>query len=237
MVATVCPTSFRGPPIVRALLLAAGRGERMRPLTDDCPKPLLTVGKETLIERHLRKLNEAGVRDVVINVHYRADLIQEVLGNGERYGLNISYSLEQVLLETGGGARQALTFLGDAPFIIVSSDILVDYDYRRLMEPGILKNHVVLVRNPAHHSRGDFRLTADGLARLGNEATFAGIGVISPSLVRRCSKASYPLREVLFPAANEGALTGEMHLGYWSDIGTPQRLSDARADYESGLCR
>ena len=222
---------------MKALLLAAGRGERMRPLTDDRPKPLLTVGRESLIERHLRKLEEAGVRDVVVNLHYRGDLIQEALGDGQRYGLKITYSMEQDLLETGGGAKQALGYLGEAPFIVVSSDILVDFDYRRLLEVDAVINHLVLVRNPEHHRQGDFRLTASGCVRPGNEATFAGIGVITPDLVRNCPKAAFPLRDVLFPAASEGRLTGEIHLGYWSDVGTPERLAAAQADYEFGLCR
>jgi len=222
---------------VKALLLAAGRGERMRPLTDERPKPLLTVGRETLIERHLRKLNEAGVSEVVINLHYRGDLIQEALGDGQRYGLKITYSIEPDLLETGGGAKQALGYLGEAPFIIASSDILVDFDYRHLFDVDAMSNHLVLVRNPEHHPQGDFRLTASGFARLGDEVTFAGIGVITPGLVRNCPKTVFPLRDVLFRAASEGILTGEMHLGYWSDVGTPERLAAARADYHSGLCR
>lgn len=215
-----------------AMILAAGRGERMRPLTDRAPKALLEAGGKPLIVRLIESLVRAGVSELVVNVSHLADQIEQRLGDGSRLGARISYSREQNPLETGGGIAYALPLLGDAPFAVVNSDIYTDFDFRRL-EPaadalarGVCDAHLVLVDNPEHHPEGDFclrsgRVFPEGAARL----TFSGIGVYVPALfstVRRGSKS--PLMAVLAPAMAQGRVGGEHHRGVWLDVGTPSRL-------------
>lgn len=223
---------------MKALLLAAGRGERMGALTHNCPKPLLSIGKERLIERHLRRLKAAGIQEVVVNLHYLGDQIKAHLGDGGAYGVRIVYSEETALLETGGGARQALSLLGDdAPFLMISSDVVTDFDFRALTQLTPDRAHLVLVQNPEHHSSGDFALNLNRAVLPGAALTYSGIGVIAPALVLSPTKVRFAMREVLFPAAEEGLLTGCVHDGYWSDVGTPERLQRTQADFEAGLCR
>jgi len=220
---------------MRALILAAGRGERMRPLTDTIPKPLLAVGGRPLIEWHLQALAEAGIREVVINHAWLGEQIEAALGDGERFGLRIRYSPEPPgALETAGGIVNALPLLGEAPFLVVNGDIWTDYPFTRLpREPGRGQAHLVLVDNPSHHPQGDFhlaagRVQAEGTPRL----TFSGIGLYSPALFAGLEPGRRPLAPVLREAMARGRVIGEHYGGRWFDIGTPERL--ARLDAELG---
>jgi MurNAc alpha-1-phosphate uridylyltransferase len=211
------------------MIFAAGRGERMRPLTDAIPKPLLHSGGRMLIEHHLDKLARAGVTQVVINTSHLAEQFPAALGNGSRWNLRIHYSYEGVRpLETGGGIKHALPLLGDAPFIGVSADIVSDYDYARLPpEPDGLA-HLVMVPNPDFHPRGDFsldgaRLNEDGV---GERLTFGNIGVYRPELVANVTGTHFKLLPVYQNAMRERQLSGERYDGYWRNIGTPEQLAE-----------
>jgi MurNAc alpha-1-phosphate uridylyltransferase len=218
--------------IQRAMIFAAGRGERMRPLTDSKPKPLLRVGGRMLIEHHLEKLSAIGVREVVINTSHLAEQFPVALGDGSRWNLHIRYSHEgSQPLETGGGIKHALPLLGEAPFIGISADIVSDYDYARLpVEPEGLA-HLVMVPNPDFHPRGDFcldgsRLNEDGI---GERLTFGNIAVYRPELVSGEAAARFKLLPMYQRAMREGRLTGERHDGYWRNVGTPQQLAELGA--------
>ena len=214
---------------MRALIFAAGRGERMRPLTLTTPKPLLAVGAKPLIAWHLEALARAGILDVVINTAHLAAQFPATLGDGSRFGLRITYSHEgDVPLETGGGMRRALPLLGDAPFVALNGDIWCDYDFARLpREPQGLA-HLVLVANPPQHARGDFTLAADGFVGDGaqDRLTFAGIGVYRPALLAGETRETFKLAPLLYAAARERRITGEHHRGEWTDVGTPERLAE-----------
>lgn len=216
---------------MRAMILAAGKGVRMRPLTDDCPKPLLEVGGRTLIDRHLDALARAGFSDVVINLHYLGDMIRSQVGDGTEYGLNIAFTEESEPLETAGGIRKALALLGDEPFVVVAGDIFTDYDYRRLpRDLGRSLGHLVMVDNPEHHRDGDFVLETNGrlqLANGGEALTFSGIAVYSPALfVGLEDNVPAKLRMLFDAAIPRGLMTGEHFHGEWSDVGTPERLTE-----------
>ncbi|MBJ6982538.1 N-acetylmuramate alpha-1-phosphate uridylyltransferase MurU [Luteimonas sp. MC1572] len=233
---------------MKALVLCAGLGERMRPLTDTTPKPLLAAGGKPLVAWHLEKLAAAGVRDVVINTSWLAPRFPEMLGDGAQWGLRIAYAYEgAVPLETGGGMLHALPLLGDAPFIAVNGDIWCDHDFARLPAEPAGEAHLVLVDNPTHHPGGDFTLAGDGrlVAGGGHALTFAGIGVYRPSLFADWRAAigdeagadSVPPRFKMAPllraAMARGGVSGEHHRGRWTDVGTPARLaalSDALSD-------
>jgi N-acetyl-alpha-D-muramate 1-phosphate uridylyltransferase len=211
---------------MKAMILAAGRGERMRPLTDHLPKPLLVVRGRALIDYHLLALARAGVTEVVINLFYHKEAMIEHIGDGGRYGLSVTYSIEDSLLETAGGIVQALPYLGLSPFLVISADIYTDFDYGALADglPARLA-HLVMVDNPAHHPDGDFGLGADG--RLGLDElrlTYSGIGVFSPSLFANIEAGPRKLRGLMDVAVAKGHFTGERHAGVWSDVGTPDRL-------------
>jgi len=216
-----------------AMLFAAGRGERMRPLTDATPKPLLHAGGQRLIERHLGKLAAAGVREVVINTSHLAAQFPAVLGDGSRWNLRIRYSEEgPEPLETGGGIRHALALLGDAPFIGISADIATDYDYACLPpEPDGLA-HLVMVPNPDFHPRGDFFLDGTRLAEAGpgERLTFGNIGVYRPELVAGEPEGRFRLLPVFLRAMREGRLAGERYDGWWRNLGTPAQLAAADAE-------
>jgi len=212
---------------MKAMLLAAGRGERMRPLTDHTPKPLLRVAGRTLIEHHIEALARAGIRELVVNqAHLGAQLIA-ALGDGSDYGVHIDYSAEPPgALETGGGIFNALPLLGEAPFLVVNSDIWTDFDFTALPQKPDCLAHLVLVDNPAHHLQGDFalehgRVHADGPARL----TFSGIGVYRPDLFADSPGGAFPLAPLLRRAMEAGQVSGEHYAGAWFDIGTPERLA------------
>ncbi|MCP4409376.1 MAG: nucleotidyltransferase family protein [Gammaproteobacteria bacterium] len=211
---------------MKAMILAAGRGERMRPLTDHTPKPLLKVGGRPLIEHHLYALAKGGFTEIVINIAHLSGRIRPALGDGRQYGLTIHYSDEgELALETGGGIFRALALLGEAPFLVVNSDIWCDYPLRpRLLAPHDLA-HLVLVDNPAHHSQGDFsiqegRLCLDKAPKL----TFSGIAYYHPKFFAHCTAGRFPLAPLLYEAAQRDLVSAEHYQGAWFDIGTPQRL-------------
>ncbi len=216
--------------IERALIFAAGRGERMRPLSDATAKPLLRTGGKRLIEWHLERLAAAGVREVVINTSHLAEQFPAALGDGARWGLRIAYSYEgPEPLETGGGMHHALPLLGIDPFIAVNGDIRCNFDFSTLPhEPDGLA-HLVVVDNPSHHANGDFvlrggRLFDEHAPRL----TFAGIGVYRPELLGVHGPGKYSMVPILRAAMREGRISGEYFVGFWSDVGTPQRLASLR---------
>jgi MurNAc alpha-1-phosphate uridylyltransferase len=217
---------------MRAMILAAGRGERMRPLTDHTPKPLLAVAGKSLIVRHLEALARCGVQEVVVNHAWLGEKIEAALGDGARFGLRIRFSPEAQALETAGGIANALQWLGDAPFAVVNADVFTDFDLCRLracaedmLRTGDLA-HLVLVDNPPHHPQGDFalredRVLSEGEARL----TFSGIGVYSPQLFSGIAPGTRAaLAPLLRAAMARGQVGGEHFRGAWDDIGTPARL-------------
>jgi MurNAc alpha-1-phosphate uridylyltransferase len=221
--------------IERALIFAAGRGERMRPLSDVTPKPLLQVGGKRLIEWHIEALAAAGVRRVVINTSHLAEQFPTALGDGARWNLRIDYSFEgPEPLETGGGMQNALPLLGGDPFIAVNGDIRCDFDFSTLPhEPDGLA-HLVVINNPSHHPNGDFvlrggRLLDENESRL----TFAGIGVYRPELLGVHGPGKYSIVPILRAAMREGRVSGEYFHGFWSDVGTPQRLASLEASSAS----
>ncbi|HLQ85004.1 MAG TPA: nucleotidyltransferase family protein [Salinisphaeraceae bacterium] len=224
---------------MKAMLLAAGRGERLRPLTDDTPKPLLQVGQRALIEHHLLALARAGFKEVIINIAWHAGQIQAALGNGRRFGLRIHYSLETAgALDTGGGVRAALPLLGKAPFLLVSADTFTDFDFARLREPAVVAGsaRVVLVDNPPHHHAGDFALQGGCVSNAPRQYTYAGIGVYAPDLFARESEPSFPLAQVIRRAAAAGRVQGLHHAGVWLDVGRPATLAAARAHF-AAICK
>jgi N-acetyl-alpha-D-muramate 1-phosphate uridylyltransferase len=213
---------------MRAMLLAAGRGERMRPLTDTTPKPLLRIGGQMLIEHHIHALAQAGITRLVINHAWLGSQIERALGNGAAYGVQIEYSPEgEAGLDTGGGILCALPRLGAEPFLVVNADIWTDYDFSMLpCEPDDLV-HLVMVDNPVHHPQGDFSLVAGRLAQHGPMMlTFSGIGVYRPELFAGCTECVFPLAPLLRQAMDDGQASGEYYPGTWFDIGTPERLAD-----------
>jgi MurNAc alpha-1-phosphate uridylyltransferase len=217
--------------IERALIFAAGRGERMRPLTDATPKPLLEAGGKRLIEWHLESLARAGVREVVVNTSHLAEQFPAALGDGTRWGVRIRYSHEgPEPLETGGGMLRALPLLGDAPFIAVNGDIWTDFDFSALPQDPTGLAHLVLVDNPVQHPHGDFVLR-DGLLRdePAPRLTFAGIGVYRTELLTGQAPGKFGIVPILRAAMREGRVSGARHRGAWFDIGTPQRLAELDA--------
>ncbi len=209
------------------MILAAGRGERMRPLTDHTPKPLLAVAGRPLIVWHIERLAAAGIRELVINHAHLGAQIERALGDGARWQVNIRYSPEDKALETGGGIHRALPLLGDAPFLVLNGDVWTDLDLRRLrLDDGRLA-HLVMVDNPSQHPRGDFHLATDGLlcAHAEPRVTYSGIGVYDPALFADCSPGAFPLAPLLRHAMDAGLVSGEHYRGRWIDVGTPQRLA------------
>ncbi len=211
------------------MILAAGRGERMRPLTDRVPKALLEVGGRPLVAWLLERLRAGGIREIVMNHAHLGAAIESALGDGARYGVSIRYSREAPALETAGGIANALPLLGDSPFIAVNADVFCDLDFALFISRGLgnALAHLVLVDNPPHHPQGDFTLTGK---HVGNAAagrlTFTGIGLYAPALfagVRRGEKAQ--LAPLLRDAAKVGRVTGEQFRGKWIDVGTPERLA------------
>jgi len=213
---------------MKAMILAAGRGERMRPLTDHTPKALLKAGGRALIEYRIESLAAAGFRELVINHAHLGAQIEAHLGNGERYGVRITWSREpDAALETGGGIFQALAWLDGEQFLVVNADIWTDYPFARLAAPIAGLAHLVLVDNPPQHPQGDFvlrdsRVQAEGTPRL----TFSGIGVYHRDLFRGCRPGRFPLAPLLRHAMESGQVSGEHYTGAWRDIGTPERLAE-----------
>jgi len=210
-----------------AMILAAGRGERMRPLTDHCPKPLLKAGGQSLIEHHLRHLASAGFREIVVNYAWLGEQFPHQLGDGSRYGVRIQYSDEgETALETAGGIINALALLQGDSFVVVNGDIWCDYDFRKLPARLHQLAHLVLVDNPDHHPRGDFALTADGRVIDRPELTFSGIGMYARRLFDGYESGIRPLAPLLRSAMQAGQVSGEHYRGQWRDVGTPQRLQE-----------
>jgi len=215
---------------MKAMLLAAGRGERLRPLTDEIPKALVEAGGKPLIGWHLERLARAGFRDVVINVSHLGERIVERLGDGSRYGLRLSYSRERERLETAGGIAKALPLLGAEPFLLVNADIYCECDFSGLMKIKLGERlaHLVLVPNPPHKAKGDFSLRG-GVA--GDEPapryTYAGVALMKPALVAPITPGDKaPLAPLLYDAARRGLLGGELYQGLWQDVGTVERLAE-----------
>lgn len=216
---------------MKAMILAAGRGERMRPLTDRTPKPLLDAGGGSLIEHHLFNLKRAGIREVVINLAWLGERIREYLGDGARYGLSIRYSEEGgTALETAGGIIRALPLLGEAAFLVVNGDIWTDYPFAELELGAGALARLVMIDNPPHHPKGDFALER-GLLRLQGETmlTYSGIGLYRPELFAPYPPGKRGLREVLNAAIAQDRIEGVHYPGQWFDIGTPERLETLRA--------
>lgn len=214
---------------MKAMILAAGKGERMRPLTLHTPKPLVPVAGVPLIEYHLRALAQAGFTEVVINHAWLGQQIEDHLGDGSRFALNIRYSAEVEPLETGGGIFKALALLGEEPFLLVNGDIWTDYDFARLRVPLAGLAHLVLVDNPGHHGTGDFCLDggqvrdADGRDQT---LTYSGISVLDPALFAGCQAGAFKLAPLLRKAMASGQVSGERHPGHWVDVGTLERLAE-----------
>jgi len=214
---------------VRAMILAAGRGERMRPLTLAKPKPLLEAGGAPLIVHHLRALQAAGFQDVVVNLSWLGDQIRAGLGDGGRYGMRLHYSDEgPEPLETGGGIFRALPLLGAGPFLVLNGDVWADIDWSRLRDRLAPHDvaHLVLVPNPAHNAKGDFVLQGGRIVESpGERHTFSGVGVYRAELFAGCRDGAFKLAPLLRAAARHGRVSGELHSGAWLDIGTPERLA------------
>lgn len=216
---------------MKAMILAAGRGERMRPLTDQTPKPLLEAGGKALIVWHLERLAAGGFRDVVINHAHLGEQIEAALGDGRAFGLSIAYSPEPPgALETAGGIAHALPLLGAAPFLVVNGDIWCDWDVRRAHALANRSAHLVLVDNPPQHANGDFCLDGETVryaaSCCGPTYTYAGIGIFAPHFFATVADGSaLKLRPLLDAAIARGRLSGERHAGSWVDVGTPERLA------------
>jgi MurNAc alpha-1-phosphate uridylyltransferase len=210
------------------MVLAAGRGERMRPLTDRLPKPLLEAGGHRLIEYHLSALARHGITEIVVNLSWLGERIRETLGGGDRYGVSIRYSDEgPEAYGTGGGLFAALPLLGADPFLVVNGDVWTDLSFDALQRPAGSLAHLVLVANPAHHPAGD----------LGLGLTYSGISVLDPRLFAGCSAGVFPLKPLLERAQQAGRLTSQRHAGAWTDVGTPERLAALDAELRLGRLR
>ena len=214
---------------MKAMILAAGKGERMRPLTLHTPKPLVPVAGQPLIEYHLRALAASGFTEVVINHAWLGQQIEAHLGDGSQFGLSIRYSPEGEPLETGGGIFKALPLLGDAPFALINGDVWTDYDFSRLQVPLRGLAHLVLVDNPGHHGRGDFRLEGERVVD-GDEApgtlTFSGLSILHPALFDGYQAGAFKLAPLLRQAMAAGQVSGEHFRGHWVDVGTLERLAE-----------
>lgn len=213
---------------MKAMILAAGRGERMRPLTDVTPKPLLKVGGKPLIVWHIERLAKAGVKAIVINHAHLGEQIENALGDGSQWGVCIQYSPEQIALETAGGIANALPLLGEEPFLVVNGDVFTDIDYANLTLQAAKHAHLVMVDNPTQHPNGDFALI-DGQVRVEGESklTFSGVGVYHPNIFKEIVRGhAAKLAPLLRTAMTKGWVTGVKHCGVWHDIGTPERLKE-----------
>jgi MurNAc alpha-1-phosphate uridylyltransferase len=219
---------------MKAMILAAGRGERMRPLTDTIPKALLPVAGKPLIVYAIENLRRAGFSELVINLAYLGEQIRQTLGSGEQWGVTIRYSLEGTEgLETAGGIRQALPLLGEEPFLVVNADVACDFPLQTLKKPLQGLAHLVLIENPAHHPDGDFSLQANGRLQVDgeNRLTFSGIGVYHPRLFAELPEGKQRLAPLLREKMAQGLILGEKFTGFWMDIGTSQRLDELAAHY------
>jgi MurNAc alpha-1-phosphate uridylyltransferase len=221
---------------MKAMILAAGKGERMRPLTLTTPKPLVRAGGVPLIEYHLRALAAAGFTEIVINHAWLGQQIEDYLGDGSRYGVSIEYSAEGEPLETGGGIFRALPLLGDEAFLVVNGDIWTDYDFSVLHQPINGLAHLVLADNPAHHPSGDFSLIGTQVEDAQPQSatlTYSGIAVLHPQLFDGCTCGAFKLAPLLRKAMADGQVSGERLKGHWVDVGTHERLAQVEALLEA----
>jgi N-acetyl-alpha-D-muramate 1-phosphate uridylyltransferase len=211
---------------MKAMILAAGRGERMLPLTKDKPKPLLMVAGKPLLQHHIEALAGAGITEIVINHALMGNMIEDYFGNGQSFNVSIEYSAEGLEpLETGGGIYRALPLLGQQPFIVVNGDVWTDFDFSLLPDEPEGLAHLVLVNNPHHHPQGDFCLQAGKVRDVGAEKyTFSGIGVYRQALFTASKEVSFPLAPLLRSVMQRDLISGEIYTGSWFDIGTPERL-------------
>jgi MurNAc alpha-1-phosphate uridylyltransferase len=210
---------------MKAMLLAAGRGSRLRPWTDNTPKPLLPVAGKPLIVHHLEKLASAGFTEIIINVSHLGNQIEQALGNGDQFGVQIYYSKENTALETGGGIYNVLHLLGPDPFLVINADIYTDFPFTHTPLLSNDLGHIVLVNNPAHNLKGDYHLTQDCKIALQNlpKFTFSGIGIYTPELFHDCMPGVFRLPSVFESAISTQQLTGEIYSGLWCDVGTIDR--------------
>lgn len=221
---------------MKAMILAAGKGERLRPLTLHTPKPLVRAAGIPLIEYHVRALAAAGFTELVINHAWLGQQIEDYLGDGARFGVHIAYSAEGEPLETGGGIFKALPLLGDQPFVLVNGDIFTDYPFAELRRPLTGLAHLVLVDNPGHHVMGDFCLQAGQVsdAQPGQDnLTYSGMAVLSPALFADCQPGAFKLAPLLRTAMAEGQVSGERFAGCWVDVGTHERLAEVERSLEA----
>jgi MurNAc alpha-1-phosphate uridylyltransferase len=216
---------------MKAMLLAAGRGERMRPITDSLPKPLVVVAGKPLIAWHLAALARAGIGEVVINLSWLGEQLRAALGDGREYGVRITWSEEgPVPLETGGGIFRAVPLLGPGAFLVVNADIWTDVDFARLRLEPDAHAHLVLIPNPPHHPRGDFGLDGDlVVARDTQRFTYSGVGLYRPEFFSGCAAERFPLLPLLNRAIAARRVRGEVHGGQWCDVGTAERLASLEA--------
>lgn len=227
----------QSPSAYKAIILAAGRGNRLRPLTDQLPKPLVDIHGQSLIEYHLYALSKAGVKQVVINHAWLGQMIEDKLGTGEIYQVQITYSSEpEGGLETAGGIMQALPLLtdGETPFLVVNGDVFTDFDFIALAQKALPKDslaHLILVPTPSFKTQGDFGLDKEGKVMAAGDYTFSGISLLHPDLFSGFEPGVMPLAPVLRDAMNQGRVTGEIYSGRWDDIGTLERLDAARENY------
>lgn len=220
---------------MKAMILAAGKGERMRPLTLTTPKPLIPVNGTPLIVYHIKALAQAGFTELVINHAWLGQQIEDYLGTGEQYGVTIRYSAEGEPLETGGGIKKALPLLGDEPFLIVNGDVFCNYSFAQLKHPIENLAHLVMVNNPEHVAKGDFGLTDNHLVV--NEAsqkyTYSGIAILHPKLFANTTEKAFKLAPLLREAMQQQQVTGELFTGDWTDVGTVERLKQVEAKLTS----
>ncbi|WP_417223891.1 N-acetylmuramate alpha-1-phosphate uridylyltransferase MurU [Amphritea sp.] len=225
---------------MRAMILAAGLGTRMRPLTLTTPKPLLPVAGKPLIEYHIERLVAAGVTEIVINHAWLGEQLEAFVGDGRRWGAKVHWSPESELLETGGGIFRALPCLSDMgePFLLVNGDVFTNYPFASLLSHSFGSDdlaHLVMTENPAHNPAGDFQLRQGRIVEQGDEkTTFSGISLLSPQLFKGCQLGKFPLAPLLRGAMQSHRVTGEFFSGYWRDIGTPERLQDVSEDINKG---
>jgi N-acetyl-alpha-D-muramate 1-phosphate uridylyltransferase len=225
---------------MRAMILAAGRGERMRPLTDSRPKPLLEVGGKPLIDYHLEALALAGIRDIVINLAWQGELIRGALGNGERFGVRIRYSEEpQGALETGGGILAALPLLGPDPFLVISGDIWTEFPLGSCIGQlaGVDVAHFVLVPNPDFHAQGDFGLESGRLLDRAPRHTYANIGVLRADFFAGRQPGRFAVAPLMFDWIRQGRVSGELYRGRWHNLGTPTQLTQLDAELRAAAPR
>ena len=217
---------------MRAMILAAGKGTRLLPLTEKVPKPMIPISSEPLIVHQLRWLKRGGITDVVINLHHLAEQIKGHLGNGRRFGVNIQYSIEEELLDTGGGLVKALTMLGTEPFVVLNGDVWTSYRFEQKILTSTYNAHLVLVAKPEHRESGDFSLNGDLVGRSDDPAentwVYAGIAYVNPSILAGESVRPFSFREILFKEIEQNRVSGELFEGNWFDIGSHEELKRVR---------